>query len=123
MNPRVWSVSGRCRSKSTSRVEGAAGDPPRSTGKDSLHASPSTPFKAESFELEGRLLLTAGAASTHTKLPAVWFQGTTPSLLGKNYPTETVTQDAGEATLTLERSNTAGSLRVEVTDVGSRSWE
>jgi hypothetical protein len=37
----VWRVPGRCPSKSTSRVEGVAGDPPRSTGMDSPHASSS----------------------------------------------------------------------------------
>ena len=84
---------------------------------------PARTFTGESFELEGRLLLTAGAASTHTKLPAVWFDGAAPpgepSGLAKFFPTEVVKQDAGQATVTLSRSNTAGSLRVEVTTAPS----
>ena len=59
-------------------------------------------FKAESLELEGRLLLTA---HFHTNLPFVGFLANTPP----------VRQDAGSATLTLFRTyNTVGNLRVEV---------
>ena len=73
---------------------------------------PARAFTAESFELEGRLLLAAGSASTRTSLPVVKFVTPGPPQLG---PFQVVTQQAGEATVTLSRSDTAGSLRVLVT--------
>jgi hypothetical protein len=45
----------------------------------------------------------------------VWFEGATPTGVGKTFPVQEVTEDAGNATVTLSRSNTAGSLRVKVT--------
>ena len=68
---------------------------------------PTRAFKAEACELEGRLLM----AITLPPSPAQ-FVGFT---VGPGYPTQFVTQQAGTATVTLSRSDTTGSLRVEVT--------
>jgi hypothetical protein len=73
---------------------------------------PSREFRAESFELEGRLLLAVGHASIPVTELVHFESNTSP---GATPPTQVVTQQVGEATVTLSRSNTAGSLQVQVT--------
>ena len=68
-------------------------------------------FTAESFELEGRLLLAAESVPP-ALLPPVQFVTASPLGLA---PVEVVTQQTGEATVMLSRTDTAGSLQVEVT--------
>src|SRR4051794_31431014 len=73
---------------------------------------PRREFRAESFELEGRLLLATGTASTPAGFLPLQFEGTTIS--SGFGPTQVVTQRAGKAIVTLLRSNTAGNLQVQV---------
>jgi hypothetical protein len=77
---------------------------------------PARAFTAESFELEGRLLLAVARASTFPPPPTVQFESATslPNYTGVGEAIEVVTQQAGEATVTLSRSDTAGSLQVQV---------
>src|SRR4051812_22871388 len=77
---------------------------------------PARAFTAESFALEGRLLLTAAPASTLLPPPPIvqfvtaMNDGGTP----QPGPIQVVAQNAGEATVVLSRSDTVGSLQVEV---------
>lgn len=75
---------------------------------------PPREFRAESFELEGRLLQTVVPASTPAP-PTLRFESFTVSQGYFSFPAQVVSQQAGEATVTLTRSDTAGSLRVRVT--------
>ncbi len=77
---------------------------------------PARAFAAAPFELEGRLLLSAGPASTPEKPPIVRFVGDQSGT--PRFPTQVVTQQAGEATVTLSRPDTAGPLQVEVATYG-----
>jgi hypothetical protein len=73
-------------------------------------------FKAESFELEGRLLLANAHALIHG--PAyVEFQGTSipPSMTPTTTPTQVVGQQDGVATVVLTRNDNRGRLQVQVT--------
>ena len=72
---------------------------------------PAREFRTESFELEGRLLLAIAHASTPVKPPVVKFESATNS----EPPSQVVMQEDGEATVTLSRSDAAGSLQVQVT--------
>lgn len=83
---------------------------------------PARAFTAESFALEGRLLLAVAPASTPTNPPTVQFVGVTDSSAVFNIPVQVVTQRAGKATVTLERSDAAGSLRVHVTTGASSPY-
>ena len=72
---------------------------------------PTRDFKAEACELEGRLLMASTPptlAGTVRWLHRVWGDYTVAII-------QVVTQQAGEATVTLSRTDTAGSLQVEVT--------
>lgn len=73
----------------------------------------SRPFRVESFALEGRMLLAASAASTINPTPQVQF--VTSMTTGVHIPLQVVTQQAGQATVTLSRPSTVGPLQVEVT--------
>ena len=77
---------------------------------------PPRAFTAESLELEGRLLLAARLPTTSTVPPSpppppVQFESATADFIG--IPSQVVTQQAGEATVMLSRTDTAGSLKVE----------
>ena len=74
---------------------------------------PPREFRAESFELERRWLLAIVHALTPVRSQLVQFESTTSP--GSMPPTQVVTQQDGEATVTLSRSDTAGSLQVQVT--------
>jgi hypothetical protein len=71
---------------------------------------PPRAFKAEACALEGRLLM----ASTPPTAP-VEFVGSTALGGVLPWPIQIVTQQAGTATVTLSRTDTAGPLQVEVT--------
>lgn len=71
---------------------------------------PPRAFKAEARALEGRLLM----ASTPPTSP-VQFVGFKDLGAVLQWPIQIVTQQAGKATVTLSRTETAGPLRVEVT--------
>ena len=95
---------------------------------------PARAFTAESFELEGRLLLAARFPTTSAvppppPPPPVQFEsamsflpasGTSfVPLTGTSEPFQVVSQQAGEATVVLSRTDTAGSLQVLVTESSS----
>ena len=69
-------------------------------------------LRAESFELERRQLLASEFGSLPANIHAVEFAA--GMLSPFDVPIQVVTQQAGEATVTVERSDTAGSLQVEV---------
>ena len=86
------------------------------TGRDSPKPRPSREFRAESFELEGRLLLAIGHASIPVR-PYVRFNGIPKSGLtvASAPPTEVVGQQDGAATVVLLRSESTRALKVRLT--------
>jgi len=92
---------------------------------------PTREFTAESFELEGRLLQTVVPVLTRPLTPAatpgsppspstVRFESVTDVQGYVSSPVQVVAQQAGEATVTLTRPDTAGALQVRVkTDASS----
>lgn len=77
-------------------------------------------YRAECFEFEGRLLLSTVPAPTHTGFVSVFFESTDFAMNRRGgTPIQLVTQNAGEVTVKLVRSDSAGSLQVRVTTVPS----
>lgn len=80
---------------------------------------PARAFTAGPFALEGRLLLAARFHPTSTipapLPPSVQFESATSTTFAvADVPIQVVTQQAGEASVMLSRTDTAGSLQVEV---------
>ncbi len=71
-------------------------------------------FTPQSFDLEGRQLLTAGPSSSPIDGPPVQFVNPTSSK--ELFPVQIATQNAGSATVWLSRQNTVGSIQVQVTN-------
>ena len=76
---------------------------------------PTREFKAEACELEGRLLMASNPPPSSVQFVA------STEIRGYPWPFQIVTQQAGKATVTLSRTDTAGPLQVEVT-TDPRYW-
>jgi hypothetical protein len=77
---------------------------------------PPREFRAESFELEGRLLLARAHAAIHHNETVLFASATSAGLApGSTSPTQEVGQQDGSATVVLSRSSPIGTTQVRVT--------